>query len=297
MSEECSALQSPPGQADRPPSKSISAAGMANDQSLAPDAIRRTAGPPYYERDCYDWDLGGPLLDGRDIQIVDCGNVTADPNDHHAHYRRAEAAAKQIFQAGTTLITLGGDHGIPIPIMRALEGVAKGITLVHIDAHLDWRDESYGQREGFRSPVRRASEMSWFNHIVQIGLRGIGSLHSDEVAEAQSKADIITAYEMHDLGIDAVLERIPSGGPYYLSIDADSMDPSLMPGVMSQTPGGLTWVQMHKLIHGLARRGRVLGMDLVEIAPSYDVGNLTLVHAVRLICNFIGACVRSGYYE
>ncbi len=274
------------------------ASEMANDQSRAPDAIRRASDQTHRSRECFDWDLGGPLLDGRDIRVVDCGNVTADPYDHKEHYLRAEAAAKKIFRSGATLVTLGGDHGVPIPVMRALEGFAQGITLVHVDAHLDWRDESNGEREGFRSPIRRASEMAWFERIVQIGIRGIGSLRTAEVEQARaSGADIITAYEMHDIGMDAVLARIPGGEPYYLTIDADGLDPTIMPAVMSQSPGGLDWVQIHKLVHGLVRKGRVLGMDLVEIAPSHDAGKITLVHAERLICNFIGACVRAGYYD
>ena len=75
------------------------------------------------------------------------------------------------------------------------------------------------------------------------------------------------------------------------------IDATIMPAVMAQTPGGLNWVQTHKLIHGLVKKGRVLGMDLVEIAPSYDVGATTMIHAERLICNFIGATVRAGYYD
>ena len=274
-----------------------SANEMANDQSRAPDAIRQASDQTPVSRERYDWDLGGSLLDGRDVSVVDCGNVTADRSDHKEHYRRAQTAAKKIFHAGATLVTLGGDHGVPIPVMRALDGFATGVTLVHVDAHLDWRNESCGEPDGFRSPIRRASEMDWINRIVQIGIRGIGSLEQAEVEEARAAADVITAYEMHDIGMQAVLERIPEGGPYYLTIDADGVDPTIMPAVISQAPGGLNWIQLHKLIHGLTRKGRVLGMDLVEIAPSRDVGKITLVHAERLICNFIGACVRAGYYE
>lgn len=271
---------------------------MANDQSRAPDAVRMTSDDTDYTREHYDWDLGGPLLDGRDVRVVDCGNVTADMSDHKEHYRRAETAAKMIFQSGATLVTLGGDHGIPIPVMRALEGIAADITLVHVDAHLDWRNDVNGEPEGYSSPIRRASEMAWFGQIVQIGIRGIGSARTGEVEDARAYgADIVTAYELHDIGMEAVLERIPDGGPYYLTIDADGIDPTLMPAVMAQTPGGLNWVQTHKLIHGLVSKGRVLGMDLVEIAPSHDVGKITMVHAERLLCNFIGACVRAGYYD
>jgi agmatinase len=218
-------------------------------------------------------------------------------SDHKVHYRRAEQAARKIFAAGTTLITLGGDHGVPIPVMRALEEVGSPITLVHVDAHLDWRDEIDGVKEGYSSPIRRASEMPWFDKIVQIGMRGIGSARTAEVKDAREYgADIISAYEMHDIGIDAVLDRIPDGGPYYLTIDADGIDPTIMPGVIAQTPGGLSWIQTRKLVHGLVNKGRVLGMDLVEIAPKHDVENTTLIHAERLICNFIGAAVRAGYY-
>ena len=273
-------------------------AAMANDQSTAPDAIRRASLDIDYTLNHYDWDLGGPLLDGRDINIVDCGNVTADMSDHKEHYRRAEQAARKIIRSNTTLITLGGDHGIPIPVMRAFEEHGSTITLVHVDAHLDWRDEVNGETEGYSSPIRRASEMPWFDKIVQIGIRGIGSARTGEVNDARAYgADIITAYEMHDIGMKAVVDRIPGDGPYYLTIDADGIDPTIMPAVMARTPGGLDWVQTRQLVHGLVNKGRVLGMDLVEVAPRYDVGNMTMIHAERLICNFIGATVRAGYYD
>ena len=275
-----------------------SAASMANDQSKAPDALRQAGADPDYTRNHFDWDLGGPLLAGKDVKVVDCGNVTADRYDHYEHYRRAQSAASKIFAAGTTLISIGGDHGVPIPVMRALEVLGQSITLVHIDAHLDWRDEINGESEGYSSPIRRASEMPWIDRIVQIGMRGIGSAREQEIADAKAYgADIITAYELHDLGVASVLERIPDGGPYYLTIDADGIDPTIMPAVISPTPGGLDWMQLRQFVHGLVNKGRVLGMDLVEIAPSFDVRQLTLVYAERLICNFIGATVRAGYYD
>ena len=276
------------------------AQAMANDQSRAPDIIRQftNAADIEYNLNHYDWDLRGPLLDGRNIKVVDCGNVTADKADHKQHYVRAEKAARKIFDKNSTLITLGGDHGIPIPVLRALEVFEKPVTLVHVDAHLDWRDEINGETEGYSSPIRRASEMPWIDKIYQIGIRGIGSARQAEVDDAIAYgATIFDAYEMHDNGIDSIIDQIPDGGPYYLTIDADGIDPTIMPAVMAQTPGGLTWHQTRKLIHRLVNKGRVLGMDLVEIAPMHDVGNITMIHAERLICNFIGACVRADYYE
>lgn len=273
---------------------------MANDQSRAPDAIRQFTNKSdiYYSVNHFDWDLRGPLLDGRDVKVVDCGNVTADMSDHRQHHIRAEQAAHKIFNHDATLITLGGDHGVPIPVMRALEVFETKVTLVHVDAHLDCRDEINGEKEGYSSPIRRASEMPWIDKIVQIGMRGIGSARQQEVDDAIAYgATIVDAYEMHDIGIDAILDQIPDNSSYYLTIDADGIDPTIMPAVIAQTPGGLSWLQIRKLVHGLVNKGRVLGMDLVEIAPSNDVGKITMIHAERLICNFIGSCVRAGYYD
>lgn len=273
---------------------------MANDQSRAPDAIRHFTNTVdiEYSRNHYDWDLRGPLLDDRDIRVVDCGDVTADKSDHKQHYIRAEQAARKIFEHGATLVTLGGDHGIPIPVMRALEVFNTEVTLVHVDAHLDWRDEINGEHEGYSSPIRRASEMPWIGDIIQIGMRGIGSARTEEVNDAIARGvKIFDAYEVHDIGMEAILDQIPEGKPYYVTIDADGIDPTIMPAVLAQTPGGLSWHQLRKLIHGLVAKDRVLGMDIVEIAPSYDVGNITMIHAERLICNFIGSCVRANYYD
>ena len=270
---------------------------MANEQSRAPDALRQAARNLAFTREHYDWDLGGPLFDGQDIKVVDCGNVTADCSNHGEHLRRAETAARKIFRSGATLIALGGDHGIPIPIFRALEEFGKTITLVQVDAHLDWRDEVNGETKGYSSPIRRASEMDWIGPIVQIGLRGTGSAHVTDVEDARAYGSVlIDAYEMHRIGMEAVLARIPDGGPYYLTVDADGIDPAIMPAVMAQMPGGLTWLQIRELVHGLVGKGPVLGMDVVEIAPGLDVGSMTMLTAKRLICNFIGAAIRAGYY-
>ena len=273
---------------------------LINDQSRAPDKLRQYASKAdiFYTRNHYDWDLNGPLLDDREIRVVDCGNVAADKDDKSAHYKNAEQAARKIFTQGATLVTIGGDHGIPIPVMRALDVFDEKITLIQIDAHIDWRHEINEETEGYSSTIKRASELPWIGDIFQIGLRGVGSARTGEVEEAKRHgAKLISAYEMHEVGMDAILEMIPEKGPYYLTVDADGLDPTIMPGVMAQTPGGLTWVQIRKLIHGLVNKGNVLGMDLVEIAPSNDVGNTTMIHAERLICNFIGACVRANYYK
>lgn len=274
---------------------------VTNDQSNAPTAMRRTWQRALRSLERWDFDLGGPLLDGKDIRVVDCGDVPGAPNEPMKHYRLAEEAARKIVGAGVMIISLGGDHGVPIPVFRALSslpGLEGSITLVHVDAHLDWRDHVDGVREGLSSPIRRASEMDHIGDIFQIGLRSAGSARPEEVEAALDYgSNLITDLELQEIGMAAVLERIPAGGTYYLTVDADGMDPTIAPAVAGPAPGGVTYPQMRTLIHGLVAKGRVAGMDIVEITPKRDVNAITCVTAVRLICNLIGKAVRAGYFD
>jgi agmatinase len=271
----------------------------SNDQSHAPQAIREVTDRLVRDPKHYDFDIDGPLLQGRsDIRFVDCGDVLPDLAKPGNHYRQAEIAVRQILRGGGLPIVLGGDHGITNPVLRAFDEVGP-VTVVHVDAHLDWRDEVNGVRDGLSSPIRRASELPFVKHIVQIGLRAQGSGRpADYEAARRYGADLITAYELHDIGMDAVLDRIPDGGNYYLTIDADGMDPTIMPAVAGPAPGGVTFIQARKLIHGLVKKGRVVGMDIVEIQPSKDTPTkLTCVTAGRLIVNLIGTTIRAGYFD
>ena len=274
---------------------------VTNDQSNAPTAIRRTWQRALRAIERWDFDVGGPLLDGRDIRIVDCGDVPGDPYKPMKHYDLAEAAARKIIESGAMIISLGGDHGVPIPVFRALSSLpdfSDPITLVHVDAHLDWRDHVNGVHEGLSSPIRRASEMDHFGEIYQIGLRSAGSARPDEMEAARKYgANLIPDIELQDIGMKAVLDRIPDGGTYYLTVDADGMDPTIAPAIAGPAPGGVTYPQMRTLIQGLVEKGRVAGMDIVEITPKRDVNAITSVTAVRLICNLIGKAVRAGYFD
>lgn len=273
------------------------ATAITNDQTRAPDAVRAVTDSVGRGLERYDFDVGGPIFGGRALKVVDVGNVPADMTDLGSHYRRAEEAVRKILAAGAMPIAIGGDHGIPIPVLRAFEGRGP-ITLVQVDAHIDWRDHVNGVRDGLSSPIRRASEMPHIGEIFQIGIRAQGSARLEEVeAAAAYGANIIPAFEVHDSGMDAVLARIPDGGQYYITIDADGLDPSVMPAVEGPAPGGLTFHQVRKLIHGLVARGRVVGMDIVEITPSSDVNMITCITAGRLIVNLIGAAVRANYFD
>ncbi len=270
---------------------------VTNDQTSAPLVVRLESARLSSGLDHWDFDLGGPLFSGHDIRVVDCGDIPGDPADIRGHYRTAEKAVKTILDRGALPVVIGGDHGVPIPVFRALDGRGP-ITLVHIDAHIDWRDEIKGVREGYSSPIRRASELSHIDRIIQIGMRGQGSARAKEVEDALAYgSEIITAYEVHEKGMDSVLDRIPANVRYYLTIDADGLDPTVMPAVAAPAAGGLLFHQVRRLIHGLVQKGRLLGLDIVEITPKRDLNGISSLTAGQLILNFIGAAVRAGYFS
>jgi agmatinase len=272
-------------------------ADIANDQSTMPAAMRGASDRIIRSIERYDFDIGGPYYDGRPIRAVDCGDVPGDHLDPGAHSKKAEAAVRKILAAGALPIILGGDHAVPIPVLKAMDGEGP-ITLIQIDQHLDWRDEVNGVREGLSSPIRRASEMAHVGEIFQIGLRATGSARQEEYDAARAYgAHLVSAYELHDNGMEAVLARIPDGGRYYLTVDLDGMDPAIAPGVAAPCPGGVTFHQARTLIHGLVRKGHIVGMDVVEITPSTDLNQMTCITAGRLIVNMVGMVIRTGRFD
>jgi agmatinase len=270
---------------------------LANDQSRAPQALRRATDRILRSIERYDFDIGGTLYDGRPIRAVDCGDVYADPRDPTSHLARAEAVVRRILEAGAMPIILGGDHSIPIPVLKALDGEGP-ITLIQIDQHLDWRQEINGVREGLSSPIRRASEMAHIDQIFQVGLHATGSGRPEEFEAAKAYgAHLVSSYELHEHGVEPLLASIPDGGRYYVTIDLDAFEPGIAPGVAAPCAGGMTFLQARQLLRGLVRKGRVIGMDVVEITPSLDVNNITSITAGRLIVNLVGSAVRAGYFD
>ena len=270
---------------------------VSNDQSTMPAAMRQATDRMVRSLERYDFDLGGPLYAGKPIRAVDCGDVRADVHDLKGQVARAEQVVRKIVGSGAMPIVLGGDHGVSIPVLRAFEGRGP-ITLIQIDQHLDWRDEVNGIKDGLSSPMRRASEMEHIGQIFQIGLSATGSARQEEVDAAKAwGAHLIPAHELHEVGMDAVLRLIPDGGRYYLTVDMDGMDCAIAPAVAAPMPGGVTFVQARRLVHGLVAKGRVVGMDVVEITPRTDINRITCITAGRLIVNLIGAAVRAGYFD
>ena len=263
--------------------------------STAPQAIREQSlrfSPRYLSH--YDFDFGGDLLAGRRVEIVDCGDVATTPSTIQENPSRITTVIRKILERRAVPVVLGGEHSIPIPVMRAFDGYGP-IFIVHVDAHLDWRDEIGGIREGLSSPLRRASEMPWFSGMAQIGLRGFGSARKEEFDAARAYGSILVGgEELHQVGMEAILQRIPQAERYYITIDADGLDPTIAPGVAGPAPGGVTYSEVTSLIRGIARKGKIVGYDFVEVVPSADVNNMTSYLAGRLILTLLGALCHTG---
>ncbi len=265
--------------------------------AAAPAAFRAAslAFQPYYRN--YDVDFAGDLFAGRQLLLADAGDVVLSPGDHAGNLTRITGAIAYLIGMRAVPIVLGGDHAVTIPVLRAYSRF-HSLCVVQIDAHLDWRDEVNGIREGFSSPMRRASELSAVRAMFQVGLRGAGSGRAEEFAAARAWGSVlIPARVVHERGVTWVLERLPAADGYYVTIDADGIDPALMPGVNAPAPGGLTYWQVFELLCGVAQRGRVVGIDLVELAPARDPSAVTLAHAVRLLLVAIGAMAHAGQFD
>jgi agmatinase len=266
-----------------------------NDQAKAPDAIRARSQSFCYDPSHWDFDLGTDLASNLPSH-VDIGDVAFDGRDYGAYAAAITARVRHLWRQGIQLVVLGGDHGVTIPVVDALDAVGGPVHILHIDAHLDWREDVGGVRRGYSSPLQWASKVEAVSGMTQIGLRAIGSARRREVEAARAfGSHLIGAEQIHAEGMDPVLDTIPEGRAVYLTIDADGLDPTEMPAVMAPTPGGIYFRQLAPLLRAVARRNRIVGMDIVEIAPSYDFANgLTCIMAGRLILNVLSASWSEG---
>ena len=260
----------------------------------APDAIRRKSLDFTDHLEHYDFDFNDVLLAGRNVKMVDCGDVDRPSQSREQNPECITSVIKAILNAGTLPVILGADEGGFIQVVRAYDGY-RDVCVIHFDAHIDWREQRHGVREGYSSVMRRTSEMPWVRTMAQIGLRGIGSARQQEVDDALSFGSVfIRAREVHQEGIEACVKKIPAADQYLITIDADVFDIAIAPGVLFPTPGGLTFDETANLVQGIARKGPIVGINLFEVRPHLDINGLTALTAAQLIINFIGTLAHSG---
>lgn len=226
------------------------------------------------------------------LQIIDYGDVEVVPVDVAATHRAIEAEASTILDAGTTLIALGGDHSMSLPLLRAHARKHGPLALIHFDAHPDTWDHEFGDfKYSHGTPFRRAAEERLIDTSawVQIGIRGPTAGPQDYQDARALGARIITIDEALQMGTAAVLEEVRrriGDRPAYLTLDIDSIDPAFAPGTGTPEVGGFSSSQMLQLVRGLKGLSLV-GFDLVEVSPPFDHGNITAILAANLVFEYL----------
>ncbi len=232
-----------------------------------------------------------------DLRIRDLGDCwIEDPYNLAGALSEIEAFYRQVVTAGVTPVTVGGDHSIAWPILRA---VAAGgpVGMVHIDAHGDTGDDYMGSRIHHGTPFRRAVEDGLLDptRVIQIGLRGTSTVPGSlwEFSDS-SGMRVMPMDELHDRGWRWAVEearRVVGAGPCYLSFDIDSLDPAWAPGTGTPEAGGLSMIEAQRIVRGLMGLD-VVAADVVEVSPPFDVGGLTAFHGASMLFEIL--CVTAA---
>ena len=236
----------------------------------------------------YDFEDDVTYLDPAHVTIVDMGDADIIHTDTIQSHSNIEFGVRKALAAGAIPVVMGGDHSVNIPCINAFDDQGP-IHVVQIDAHLDFVDERHGVRFGHGNPMRRAAEKDYVTGLTQIGIRNVSSTARDGYVDAREMgSDIQSVRYLRAMGTQAMLERIPAGARYYVTIDIDAFDPSIAPGTGTPSHGGFLYYEVLELLDGLTKRGSVVGADLVEVAPDYDQSGATSILAAQVMMNFIG---------
>lgn len=216
-------------------------------------------------------------------QVADAGDVAMNPFDIEEAINSMERAARDFAEADTTMLTIGGDHTIALPLLRAAHSKHGPIAVVHFDAHLDTWDTYFGAPYTHGTPFRRASEEGLLNleRCLHVGIRGPLYSKADIDDDVQLGFQIIRADRYEDSTVRELVEQMRArlgDGPVYASIDIDVLDPAHAPGTGTPEAGGLTSRELLQTLRGLTG-SNLIGADIVETAPAYDHAEITGIAA------------------
>ena len=232
-------------------------------------------------------------------QVVDAGDLAVNPFDIEAAIGEVEAGARSLLERASRLVTIGGDHTIALPLLRAMAAKHGPVAVVHFDAHLDTWDSYFGAPYTHGTPFRRASEENLLDRsaCLHVGTRGPLYGTSDLADDTRLGFQVVGSVEMDDLGVRGVLERIRNrvgDRPVYVSVDIDVLDPAFAPGTGTPEAGGLSSRELLAILRGFADLDLV-GADVVEVAPAYDHAEITGIVAAHVVYELVSALApRSG---
>jgi agmatinase len=226
-------------------------------------------------------------------QVVDAGDIAVNPFDIQTAIEQIEAGARELLERAGRLLTIGGDHTIALPLLRALHAKHGPVAVVHFDAHLDTWDTYFGAEYTHGTPFRRASEEGLLDRsgCLHVGIRGPLYSTQDLVDDGELGFQIVHAREVDDLGIRGVIERVVArieDRPVYVSVDIDVLDPAFAPGTGTPEAGGLTSRELLAILRSFAG-ANLVGADLVEVAPVYDHAEITGIAASHVAFELLSA--------
>lgn len=241
-------------------------------------------GAGYYDVDARQSRLEREMSAAR---IVDVGDADIVPTDVVGSFANITELTKRVLDRGAFPVVLGGDHAISYPVVRAFAG--RKVHVVHFDAHLDYAPFIHGLQYTNGHAFRHIAHMDHVASLTQIGIRG---LRNPRVWMEDSLADgnkVITMQEFRQSGAELLKKVVPPNEDYYISLDIDVLDSSLVPGCVSAEPNGMAYSQLHEAMAALTEHGNVIGLDVVEVNPLTDVASgITSYIAAHAIVEFLG---------
>lgn len=230
------------------------------------------------------------------LMVADIGDVPIDTFNLPACMDIITRHYGGVMEASCIPLTLGGDHTLTYPILRAVAQKHGPVGLIHVDAHADINDHMFGEAIAHGTPFRRSVEAGVLDthRCVQIGLRGTGYAADDFDWPRQQGFRVVQAEECWHKSLSPLMQEVRQqvgDGPVYISFDIDSLDPAYAPGTGTPEIGGLTTIQALEIIRGCAGLN-IVGCDLVEVSPPYDTSGNTALVAANLLFEML--CVLPG---
>lgn len=223
-----------------------------------------------------------------DVKIVDIGDADIIHTDTIKSHKNIEKGVRSILKAGALPVVLGGDHSVNIPCVNAFSNSGP-IHILQIDAHLDFVDERHGVKYGHGNPLRRAAEKNYVTGLTQVGIRNVSSTSKEGYEDAKAmNSDILSVRQTRKIGPKNLVGRIPKDSNVYVTIDIDAFCPSIASGTGTPSHGGFLYYEVLEILQHLSKQNKVVGIDLVEVAPDYDHSGSTTILAAQILLNFLG---------
>jgi agmatinase len=226
-------------------------------------------------------------------QVADAGDIAANPFSIEAAIDQIEREARALLERAPHLLTLGGDHTVALPLLRAMAAAHGPVAVVHFDAHLDTWDTFFGASYTHGTPFRRASEEGLLDRsgCLHVGIRGSVYSDVDLTEDSELGFQVVAAPEVDQIGVSGVIERIQQRveeRPVYVSVDIDVLDPGLAPGTGTPEAGGLTSRELLTILRAFSGLN-VVGADVVEVSPAYDHAQITGIAAAHVSYELLSA--------